>query len=179
MRLEIHDQTGEVVAKQNIGHLDPGRFPVGWDGLSSENGEKVSSGIYSLKILGEIPNQDDKILNVSSFTQIDGVDFKDPDKSLETKLGRLSLSELRGIGEPGTLSLKGFESFLEPQQEEGVTSNFMKDPSMGMNKYGLAAIQKDGMFFSIKDKKIIFFQEYMSDLLAETRLHKKKIVDIN
>lgn len=43
---------------------------------------------------------------------------------------------------------------VEPQQEEGVTSNFMKDPSMGMNKYGLAAIQKDGMFFSIKDKKI-------------------------
>ena len=43
---------------------------------------------------------------------------------------------------------------VEPQQEEGVTSNFMKDPSLGMNKYGLAAIQKDGMFFSIKDKKI-------------------------
>ena len=35
------------------------------------------------------------------------------------------------------------------------------------------------MVMRLKDKKIIFFQEYMSDLLAETRLHKKKIVDIN
>jgi ketosteroid isomerase-like protein len=35
------------------------------------------------------------------------------------------------------------------------------------------------MFMRLKDKKIIFFQEYMSDLLAETRLHKKKIVDFN
>ena len=33
------------------------------------------------------------------------------------------------------------------------------------------------MVMRLKDKKIIFFQEYMSDLLAETRLHKKKIVD--
>ena len=35
------------------------------------------------------------------------------------------------------------------------------------------------MVMRLKDKKIIFFQEYMSDLLAETRLHKKKIVDID
>ena len=35
------------------------------------------------------------------------------------------------------------------------------------------------MVMQLKDKKIISFQEYMSDLLAETRLHKKKIVDIN
>jgi hypothetical protein len=35
------------------------------------------------------------------------------------------------------------------------------------------------MVMRLKDKKIIFFQEYMSDLLAETRLHKKKIVDFN
>jgi hypothetical protein len=34
------------------------------------------------------------------------------------------------------------------------------------------------MVMKLKDGKIIFFQEYMSDLLAETRLHKKKIVDI-
>ena len=35
------------------------------------------------------------------------------------------------------------------------------------------------MVMQLEDKKIISFQEYMSDLLAETRLHKKKIVDIN
>ena len=35
------------------------------------------------------------------------------------------------------------------------------------------------MVMRLKDKKIIFFQEYMSDLLAETRLHKKKIVNID
>jgi Ketosteroid isomerase-related protein len=34
------------------------------------------------------------------------------------------------------------------------------------------------MVMRLKDEKIIFFQEYMSDLLAETRLHMKKIVDI-
>ena len=34
------------------------------------------------------------------------------------------------------------------------------------------------MVMRLKEGKIIFFQEYMSDLLAETRLHKKKIVDI-
>ena len=35
------------------------------------------------------------------------------------------------------------------------------------------------MVMQLENKKIISFQEYMSDLLAETRLHKKKIVDIN
>ena len=35
------------------------------------------------------------------------------------------------------------------------------------------------MVMQLKDKKIISFQEYMSDLLAETRLHKKKIVNID
>ena len=35
------------------------------------------------------------------------------------------------------------------------------------------------MVMQLKDKKIISFQEYMSDLLAETRLHKKKVVDID
>ena len=35
------------------------------------------------------------------------------------------------------------------------------------------------MVMRLKEGKIIFFQEYMSDLLAETRLHKKKIVDID
>jgi len=34
------------------------------------------------------------------------------------------------------------------------------------------------MVMKMKDGKIILFQEYMSDLLAETRLHMKKIVDI-
>ena len=34
------------------------------------------------------------------------------------------------------------------------------------------------MVMKMKDGKIISFQEYMSDLLAETRLHMKKIVDI-
>ena len=46
------------------------------------------------------------------------------------------------------------EPAAEEPAAEGITDKFMKDPSMGMNKYGLAAIQKDGMFFSIKDKKI-------------------------
>ena len=35
------------------------------------------------------------------------------------------------------------------------------------------------MVMQLENKKIISFQEYMSDLLAETRLDKKKIVDIN
>ena len=34
------------------------------------------------------------------------------------------------------------------------------------------------VIMKMKDGKIISFQEYMSDLLAETRLHMKKIVDI-
>ena len=34
------------------------------------------------------------------------------------------------------------------------------------------------MVFQFKDGKIFDFKEYHSDLLAETRLHKKKIVDI-
>ena len=35
------------------------------------------------------------------------------------------------------------------------------------------------MVMQLENKKIISFQEYMSDLLAETRLHKKKIVNID
>ena len=35
------------------------------------------------------------------------------------------------------------------------------------------------MVMQLENKKIISFQEYMSDLLAETRLHKKKVVDID
>ena len=35
------------------------------------------------------------------------------------------------------------------------------------------------MVMQLENKKIISFQEYMSDLLAETRLHRKKIVDID
>ena len=34
------------------------------------------------------------------------------------------------------------------------------------------------MVMRMKDGKIVSFQEYMSDLLAETRLHMKKIIDI-
>lgn len=63
---------------------------------------------------------------------------------------------------------------VEPQQEEGVTSKFMKDPSMGMNKYGLAAIHKDGMFFSIKDKKITGGP---FDTIDELKKHQEELMN--
>ena len=63
---------------------------------------------------------------------------------------------------------------VEPQQEEGITDKFKKDPSLGMNKYGLAAIKKDGMFFSIKDKKITGGP---FDSIDELRKHQEELMN--
>lgn len=57
---------------------------------------------------------------------------------------------------------------------EGITDKFKKDPSLGMNKYGLAAIKKDGMFFSIKDKKITGGP---FDSIDELRKHQEELMN--
>ena len=67
---------------------------------------------------------------------------------------------------------------VEPQQEEdanneGLGDMFKKDPTLGMNKYGLAAIHKDGKFFSIKDKKIT--GEF--DSLDELKKHQEELLN--
>ena len=53
---------------------------------------------------------------------------------------------------------------VEPQQE---------DMSMGMNKYGLAAINKDGKFFSIKDNEIT--GEF--DSIEELKKHQEELLN--
>ena len=84
-----------------------------------------------------------------SKTKIDGVDFKDPEKSLETKLGGLAISELRGIGEPGTLSLKGFESLLDDSKEPEKQEKINNDHDKITDQSDLSQVKQD----EINDKK--------------------------
>jgi hypothetical protein len=55
---------------------------------------------------------------------------------------------------------------VEPQQEE--------DASMGMNKYGLAAVHKDGKFFSIKDNEITGGP---FDSIEELKQHQEELLN--
>lgn len=55
---------------------------------------------------------------------------------------------------------------VEPQQEE--------DASMGMNKYGLAAVHKDGKFFSIKDNEITGGP---FDSIEELKKHQEELLN--
>jgi len=58
--------------------------------------------------------------------------------------------------------------------DEWVVTTFEGKAMAANGKYN----NRYAMVMKLKDNKIIFFQEYQSDLLAETALFKKEVVDI-
>ena len=58
--------------------------------------------------------------------------------------------------------------------DEWVVTTFVGEAMAANGEYN----NRYAMVMKLKDNKIIFFQEYQSDLLAETALFKKEVVDL-
>ena len=58
--------------------------------------------------------------------------------------------------------------------DEWVVTTFVGEAMAANGEYN----NRYAMVMKLKDNKIVFFQEYQSDLLAETALFKKEVVDI-
>ena len=58
--------------------------------------------------------------------------------------------------------------------DEWVVTTFVGEAMAANGEYN----NRYAMVMKLKDNKIIFFQEYQSDLLAETALFKKEVVDM-
>ena len=58
--------------------------------------------------------------------------------------------------------------------DEWVVTTFVGEAMAANGEYN----NRYAMVMKLKDNKIIFFQEYQSDLLAETALFRKEVVDM-
>lgn len=99
-QLEIRDSNGEVVATKAFGPHTAGLHKIEWDG-KNQKGEKLTDGLYTFSVKGVGQGGSEIEGSVRTAVKVTGVNLKDKNASLHTKLGKISVNDIAEIGVAG------------------------------------------------------------------------------
>jgi flagellar basal-body rod modification protein FlgD len=98
--LEVRDPAGVIVGTKDLGYMKQGEHKVDWDGVGKD-GKKIAGGIYTFSISAKDLNDQDMPVKITSNVRINGVDLHDSGGSFFTDLGKVRISEVSSVGDPG------------------------------------------------------------------------------
>lgn len=118
--LQVIDEAGITVAKKDIGNINVGEHTLDWDGKTGD-GKVVSDGSYSFKIVSKTGENEEQIpIKATSKVKITGLDLQDKSgNAFYTTLGKLSLSDISAVGNPGFLE----KSKTEEKKNDAAKAN--------------------------------------------------------
>lgn len=98
--LEVRDATGTVVRTMPLGSLPAGTHNLGWDGLKAD-GYRVPDGAYTYEITARNGKGMEMPVSITSKVKITGVDIMDKTGAVYTDFGKVSMDEIKAVGEQG------------------------------------------------------------------------------
>jgi flagellar basal-body rod modification protein FlgD len=96
--LQVRDASGAVVSKKAMGNLSAGSHEIKWGG-KGDDGKTIADGLYTFTVVATNMQGEEIPVDISSTVKVTGVDMQAEGGGFFTALGKISVDQIKSIGE--------------------------------------------------------------------------------